>query len=109
MEYLRMKPTRWRWEDDGERRFISFVSRKRMGIQLLNPVASLIYASCDGTRTEQEVVEMLQEKFPKVPVERLQCDVNQFVRFLKAADLVEICESSELRLVPESVQACPAV
>jgi hypothetical protein len=109
MEYLRMKPTKWRWEDDGERRFISFVSRKRMGIQLLNPVASMIYANCDGKHTEEEVVEMLQGKFPKVPVERLQSDVNQFVSFLKQADLVEVCESSELRLVPGRVEACPAV
>lgn len=100
MDYLRTKPTRWRWEDDGESRYITFVSRKGMGIQLFNPVASLIYSSCDGNHTETDVVRVLQQKYPKVAPEQLQNDVSQFLSFLAKADLIEKCESGDANQEP---------
>ena len=71
------RPTLWRWEDDGERRYIIFVNRHKE-LVLLNPVASLIFSYCDGTKTLQDIVNLLSLKYKKVPKEVLTVDVKKF-------------------------------
>ena len=88
--YLRVKPTMWRWEDDGERQYIIFVNRRKE-LVLLNPVASLIFASCNTKTKLEDILKTLSEKYPTVSMERLEKDTKEFITHMLKTGIMEIC------------------
>ena len=58
----RAKPTVWRWEDDGTKKYIIYANQQR-NLILLNPVASNIYAAIQRESTVEEVANKLMEKY----------------------------------------------
>lgn len=82
-------PTMWRWEDDGERRYIIFVNRRKE-LVLLNPVASLIYSYCDGSKTIPDIVDLLSRKYTKISKEKLKLDIQKFIDHMLETGIFEL-------------------
>jgi hypothetical protein len=45
----------------------------------LNPTASFIWLLSDGHHSERQILRALKERFPQVPADRLQEDVERFL------------------------------
>lgn len=92
MSFLMRRKTLWRWEDDGENRYITFYNPGTSGIHLFNPVASLIFYYCDGKHSEDDIGDILKTRFSRVDPDRIRNDVKQFVHFLIQGKLVNRIE-----------------
>jgi hypothetical protein len=79
--YPKIQPTRWRWEDDGYRRYILYANTRKE-LVLLNPSASVIYAHCDGRHSCEDIIGVLAERYPKIPRETLGADFAAFMGHL---------------------------
>ena len=80
-KYLRIKPTLWRWEDDGKRRYTIFVSGRKE-LVLLNPLGSIIYANCNGTKTLEDIVAIISANFPSISEEKIRRDTEAFIKHM---------------------------
>jgi hypothetical protein len=87
--YLKRKPTLWRWEDDGDKKRILFITRKHE-LTLLNPVSAIIYASCDGDTTKDDIVEYLSNRYASVPRQQIEKDVESFLKYLLDSGQLEV-------------------
>lgn len=89
MKKLARKRLLWRWEDDGQRKYISFYFPKTKGIHLMNPVGSLIFFLCNQDNTLNDIVEHLWKKYPLADRSTVAQDVDGYVRDLLGHDLIE--------------------
>ena len=87
--YLRVKPTMWRWEDDGERQYIVFINRRKE-LVLFNPVASLIFALCNTRTRLKDILNTLSQKYPTISMERLEKDTKEFITHMLKTGVMEI-------------------
>ena len=77
----RAKPTVWRWEDDGTKKYIIYANQQR-NLILLNPVASNIYAAIQRESTVEEVANKLMEKYKNTDRTTIIQDVKAFLQHL---------------------------
>ena len=77
----RAKPTVWRWEDDGTKKYNIYANQQR-NLILLNPVASNIYAAIQRESTVEEVANKLMEKYKNTDRTTIIQDVKAFLQHL---------------------------
>jgi Coenzyme PQQ synthesis protein D (PqqD) len=54
----------------------------------LNPVGALVWEAIDGARDEQQIADLIAERFAEVDRSRIESDVQAFVAELLSSGLV---------------------
>ena len=71
---------KWRYEGEGE--FIIYQHRITGMLDILNPVASIIFANCDGVNSVEDICSKIQSEFVDVDRDTINEDVCSFINYL---------------------------
>ncbi|RBP35943.1 PqqD family protein [Garciella nitratireducens] len=71
---------KWRYEGDGE--FIIYQHPITGMLDILNPVASIIFANCDGTNSVKDICSKIHSRYADVDTDIINKDVCSFIDYL---------------------------
>lgn len=72
-------------EVDGE---VSLYNPAQEQVTVLNGTATDVWYLCDGTRTEEEIVELLAQSYSVSP-EQIRDDVSRTIQMIRGAGLLQ--------------------
>ena len=71
---------KWRYEGEGE--FIIYQHPMTGMLDILNPVASIIFANCDGVNSVEDICSKIQGEYVDVDRDTINDDVCSFINYL---------------------------
>ncbi|MGG6849339.1 UNVERIFIED_CONTAM: PqqD family protein [Streptococcus canis] len=71
---------KWRFEGDGE--FIIYQHPITGMLDILNPVASIIFANCDGKNSVKDICSKIHSKYEDIDTDIINKDVCSFIDYL---------------------------
>ncbi|HGI3816198.1 hypothetical protein B9N49_09525 [Finegoldia magna] len=71
---------KWRYEGEGE--FIIYQHPITGMLDILNPVASIIFANCDGVNSVEDICSKIQSEYVDVDRDTINEDVCSFINYL---------------------------
>ncbi|WP_040565888.1 PqqD family protein [Peptostreptococcus stomatis] len=71
---------KWRYEGDGE--FIIYQYPITGMLDILNPVASIIFANCNGTQSVEQICNKLKNEYNDIDFDTIKKDVCSFIDYL---------------------------
>lgn len=71
---------KWRYEGEGE--FIIYQHPITGMLDILNPVASIIFANCDGVNSVEDICSKIQGEYVDVDRDTINDDVCSFINYL---------------------------
>jgi len=77
---------KWRYEGDGQ--FIIYQHPITGMLDILNPVASLIFANCNGEKTVEEICNEICSEYSDIDSKIIERDVNSFINYLVKEELL---------------------
>lgn len=77
-----------KWRYEGEGRFIIYQHPITGMLDILNPVASIIFANCNGKNTVEEICHIIKDTFTGVDEKIISNDVDQFINYLKKEEIL---------------------
>ena len=75
---------------DGEGGLVVLPDKRE--VKVLNPVGSLIFSLLDGQHSQEQIAEAVAQEFEVTP-DAAQRDLEEFLRDLQAAGMLEIGEA----------------